>query len=323
MKPIRLSALLCAALVAAATHPTVAQSSPQGRVEGRIQGAPTAQVTEIAMNPQAVQVLNLHPFRHLDIVLPYPAEWVNGGDDAVFTVVQKDNILSLAALDLSRVETSMSVRLKDPSRTLLSFLVRVDSTMPLVYKLLITDERQQTSRAIETEIASRLAAEFDSRVNALAEMMFQQMLIYSGSPREINRKAGEGGGNDRVELVVHSAQGVPGLNGGATQLHIRYTIHNRALVPISDGFFRLYIQREKASVFGRTQRSPLYDVRDVRTSEIVPPGSSVRGILILDMPSMDAQDALHLDMILRGGTRILSLERLLVGAPEPPMQAGL
>jgi hypothetical protein len=280
------------------------------------------EIARVSMANRSIQVINLHPFRHMDVLFPYMVDDIRVGDNTLFSAEIDSNRVVLLGRSLARAETSMSIRLRDAQRTLLTFLVRTDSMTPMVYQMEFADPRAEHINATEAAIAMRLQDAFERRVLAVTEEQLQQRLLYAGDVLAINRRVtADGDGRDQMALIIETAQVLPDPTG-RPQLYIRYTLENRSNAEIHDAMFRVQINRPGS--LGRTQRIDVYDVQDRRTSEAIPAARRIRGLLVMEMPILGEEETITLELSAREGRLIAKAEGLLRGlrAPGAPPAGG-
>lgn len=282
--------------------------------DGRIHGAPVLQVTEQDLHPGQVQTINLLPGYHTILEFPYPIASVHAGDPDVFLASIVGNKLSLKATRLTRSETNMSVILADADLTLVPFLIRADSTQPPLYVVRYTDPVAKHLNDAEERIAERVTANNDERVEELAQMRLEQQLLWAGDVVEIDKTATVGGQGERTTLRIESAQEIRD-ESGARKLYLRYKIFNQSYAPIEDLHFvvRKVTHGRKLLVFNSRTEHELYDVRDMRTSDVVGPGAAARGVLVFDFPELTEDQSLEVEAIAFNGQRHITIERVLVG----------
>lgn len=311
----RLRLALPVALLALSQIPAQAQERvrPFEQGDGRIHGAPVLQVSEVDLHVGQVQTLNLAPGYHTILEFPYPVARVDAGDLNVFTSDIIGNKLALKATRLSESETSMTVILADENLTVIPFLVRADSTQPVLYVVRYTDPLVNHLNDAEQAIAHRLEADVDRRVSALAEQRLRQVLLFAASPVEINKSARIGGEGERFTLEIESAQTIPDEDG-TPQLYLRYRVLNQTITPLADLHFVVRIQtsRRHNLVGSETVDREIYDIQDVRTNSVVPPGTAARGLLIFDAPELRDGDALSVEALGYNNQRSLRIDRVLV-----------
>lgn len=287
---------------------------PFSEGDGRIHGAPVLQVVEMDLHPGQVQTINLHPGLHSALEFPYPIANVSVGDQDVFLVSQVANKLFLKATRLTRAETNMYVMLADANLTLVSFLVRADSTQPVTFLVRYTDPVAKHLNDVERRMQARLVAENDTRLNELARARLEQTLLYSEAPIEINKSAQIGRAGERLRITFESAQPLR-TNSDRPELWLRYQVFNQTAIPLDDLYFvvRVITHKRKWLFFESTEAHELYDVRDVRTASPAPPGTAIRGLLMLPMPNLTANQSIQVEAIAFNGQRKLILDRVLVG----------
>lgn len=282
--------------------------------DGRIHGAPVLQVTEQDLHPGQVQTINLHPRFHSVLEFPYPIAQVHTGDPDVFMASIVGNKLTLKATRVVETETNMSVVLGDANLTIVPFLVRADSTQPLIYVVRYTDPVAQHLNAAEAEIAARLESDVDVRVERLAEERLRQRLLYSSRVVEINKSEIVGSAGERFGLTIQTAQRIPGP-AGEPRMYLRYRVFNQTVAPLSDLHFvvRIHRHERKWLFFDDTDVREVYDVEDVRTVSPIPAGTAAEGLLIMEAVDLQDNETMSIEAIGFNGQRRVTIERVLVG----------
>lgn len=313
---LRLATPLLAVLAIAAPSDLLSQDRVRDVADGdgRVHGAPVMPVSESDLHPGQVQTINLHPRYHTVLEFPHQLVQVDAGDPDVFAAEIVGNKLQLKATRVARNETSMSVVLADADLTVVPFLVRADSTQPVVHVLRYTDPVARELNLATQRIADRLDSETSDRVNDLAEARLQQTLLNAGDPVPVNRRARAGTARDRMVVEIDNAQLVQ-TSGGTPRLYLRYEVQNRSIAPMEDLYFVVRVQsRERRWLFfRRTSTREVYDVQDRRESVVVPGGTAAKGLLIMDDIPLDANQSISVEAVAYGGQRRALVERVLTG----------
>jgi hypothetical protein len=319
LAPWRVPLLLSAALLALSpAMPASVQAQDRMHAvsdgHGGVEGAPVRPVQSLELHPGQVQAINLHPRFHMIVEFPYQVARIDAGDPDVFLAEVMGNKVALKATRVTRSETSMSVVLADAEMTVVPFLVRADSTQPIVYVLRYTDPVAKHLNAQESQIAARVKADNERRVDALTEDRLRQRMLLSSDVVRIDKQAAAGRAGERIILTIENAQEIPNERGAA-QLYVRYQLLNQTSMPLSDLTFgaRIATQQRKWGVMSRTSERALYDVHDERSAIEVPAGTLVSGILILDALDLQPNESLSIEASAFNGQRTVRLDRVLVG----------
>jgi hypothetical protein len=291
-----------------------AQRPPVSQGDGRVHGAPVLQVTEMDLKPGQVTTINLHPRFHTVLEFPAVVARVDGGDPDVFQVDLIGHKITLKALDVDIVETSMTVILGDARQTLIPFLVRADSTQPMAFVVRFTDGIARHLNEEEARIAARLNSNVDSRVTGLAEEHVRQRLLFKSGTINIGKHVDIGPRAERIRLIIEDAEQMPGPSG-EPRLYLRYRILNGTRVPMADAHLvtRVETKKRRLLLFSRTEATDMGRVEDVRTDMVIPAGGAVRGMLILDGVHLRSNQAISIELVAFSGRRAGKVERVLVG----------
>lgn len=282
--------------------------------DGRIHSAPTLQVIEMDLHPGQVQTINLWPRYHTVLEFPFPVARVDGGDSDVFAPDIVGNKLTLKAIDVDVVETSMTIILGDAKQTLIPFLIRADSTQPMAYVVRFTDPVEKHLNLAEAEIAKTLNATVGTQVTKLSEENIRQRLLHSGGSITIQKSASVGVHGGKITLTAEQAEQMPGPDG-RPRLYLRYRISNGGFKAVDDAqvVARVSTKRRHWLFFTKTTHREVTEVEEIRTAGVVPVQGAVRGLMIIDGLELKANQALHLEMISDGGKRHIRVDRVLVG----------
>lgn len=287
--------------------------------DGRIHGAPVLPVTYMELKPDAVQTINLHPGFHTILEFPYPVARVDGGDDRVLMAEVIGNKVILKAADVDVLETSMSVILGDADLTFITYLVRADSTQPMSFAVRFTDSAVEHINRATERIASELSKNIDRRVEVLAEENLRRKMLFGPGAITINkRKFVEDNNGYRFGIIVEQAEQMPGPNR-EPRLYIRYRLVNETPRALHDAHLvvRFNQRKRKWGVLSETTSVEIPGVRDERTSLTIPPGESIRGLLIMDGVVLNSSNEwLSIEAVSLGGKVQAMVDRVLVGSDK-------
>lgn len=286
--------------------------------DGRIHGAPVLPVTYMELKPDAVQTINLHPGFHTVLEFPYPVARVDGGDDRVLMAEIIGNKVILKAADVDVLETSMSVILGDDNLTFATYLIRADSTQPMSFAIRFTDSVYEHLNRAEQRIASELSKNIDRRVEILAEENLRRKMLFGPGAINIDKKKYVEYNGHRFGILIEQAEQLPGPNR-EPRLYIRYRLINETPRAISDAHLvvRMNQRKRKWGVLGETASVEVPGVRDERTALTIPPGESIRGLLILDGIILNSSNEwLSIEAVALSGKVSVLVDRVLVGSDD-------
>ncbi len=309
--------LLVAALMAPPMAAAQGRLKPISEGDGLVHGAPVLPVSAMDLHPGQVQSINLRPRATSLLEFPYAVAEVHAGDPDVLTAsVRAGKVILKAARD-TIAETNVLVLLGDAELTAIAFRVRVDSTQPQVDIVRFTDPVGKHLNEAEAEIARRVRADEDRRVNELTRERVLQQLLLAGNVVRIDRKAMAGSDRDRFGIDIESVQSLPGEDG-RPRLYLRYRVLNGTIAPLADLAIvaRIESPQRKWVVFEHRATRELADLRDIRATSVIPAGGSAYGLLILDPLQLEQHESLSIEAIGFNNQRHVKVDGVFVGGKK-------
>ena len=297
---------------------TLLAQTPPEVGDGRIAGAPVLPVETRDLKPNEVTVLNIHPGYHLTLEFPASIYRVDAGMRDIFQVDHEDYFLFIDPIEPLLDETTLTVILADAfgdgRLTLVPFLVRSDTTQPASQTVRFNDPLSDHLNRSEAEIAQRLSSNVDRRVDTLAEERVRERILFKSGTIQIGKRDDVGPRGERVGFMVDDAEQMPGP-AGEERVYIRYRIQNDTPIALEDAYVsaRVRTQDRRWLFFSNESSRPHPYVEDLRSSTIIPPSGSVRGLIIFDELGLRPGQSLDLQLTSFDGRRTVEIPNVLVG----------
>lgn len=280
--------------------------------DGQLKGPAVRLISYAEIREDEVQTIALVPGYHMVIEFPYPVARLDVGDDSLFIVSKYANKLTVKATSPLAKETSVTISLADADLTVVPFIFRVDPLAPRVQVLRYTDPVAQELNRAKARIAANNNTEVNQKVSDLAEKRLVQRLLVASAPTVIDREASTDIPGGFIKLRIETVQQIPGPDG-RPRIYLRYRFENGSLATISeeDLQFEVIGIRADNKFWGKTIKTPYYDVEDVRTAASVRGGTAILGMLSFDTPDLQPGETLTIIARAFGGKKSVQVDQVL------------